>query len=62
MIRHETADAIQLFTTDRAEGRIPRKQIEKMAPSTMSVMPQGLERVLAEEQLRDLVAYLGSLK
>ncbi|MBI1915690.1 MAG: HEAT repeat domain-containing protein [Planctomycetes bacterium] len=62
MIRRETADAIYLFTTDRSEVRIPRTQIEEMTPSSVSVMPQGLEKVLSAEQLRDLIAFLGSLK
>lgn len=62
LIRRETADALHLLTTDRAELRILRTQIEEMTPSPVSVMPQGLEKVLTDSQLRDLVAYLRSLK
>lgn len=62
LIRRETADALHLLTTDRAEVRIPRTQIEEMTPSSVSVMPQGLEKVLTEEQLRDLIVFLRTLK
>jgi putative heme-binding domain-containing protein len=62
MIRRETADAIHLFTTDRTEVRIPRTQIEEITPSSVSVMPQGVEQLLSAEQLLDLIAFLGSLK
>ncbi len=62
LIRRETADAIHLLTTDRAEVRIPRAQVDEMMPSSVSVMPQGLEKVLPVKQLHDLIAFLGSLK
>jgi len=62
LIRREMADAIHLLTTDRTEVRIPRSQVEEMMPSSISVMPEGLEKVLTERQLCDLIVFLHSLK
>ena len=62
LIRRESADAIHLITTDRAEVRIPRAEIEELKPSTTSVMPQGLDRLLTAEELLHVVAFLKTLK
>jgi putative heme-binding domain-containing protein len=62
LIRRETADAIHLVTTDRAEVRVRRAEIEEITPSAVSVMPQGIDQLLAPEQLLDLVAFLQTLK
>jgi putative heme-binding domain-containing protein len=37
---------------------IPRKDIDSMNPSTVSLMPDGLINTLKEEEILDLVAYL----
>ena len=42
--------------------RIPRAQIQSITPGTFSLMPQGLDRVLGDQDLADVVAYLQSLK
>ena len=42
--------------------RIPRTQIQAITPGTFSLMPQGLDRVLGDQDLADIVAYLQSLK
>jgi hypothetical protein len=42
--------------------RLPRSEVEEIAPGRESIMPQGLDRVLTSEELRDLLAYLASLK
>ena len=42
--------------------RIPRAQIQSITPGTFSLMPQGLDRVLGDQDLADIVAYLQSLK
>ncbi|MFO0945854.1 MAG: PVC-type heme-binding CxxCH protein [Planctomycetota bacterium] len=62
VLSRETADAVFLRTAQRNEVRLPRKEIESIAPSDVSVMPQGLDRTLSIEEFRDLVAYLESLK
>jgi len=62
VISRETADAIVLFTAQRAEIRIERDRIEELAPDKLSIMPQGLDRLLSRQELGDLVAYLKSLE
>lgn len=62
LIARETADAIHLFTTDRIEKRIPRSSIDALRQSRVSIMPQGLDRQLSGEELRDLIAFLASLR
>lgn len=62
VIAHETPAALHLRTAERTELRIPRDEIDEIVPSPVSIMPQGLDRVLRPDELRDLIAYLQSLK
>ncbi len=62
LLSRETAAAIFLRTTERAEVRVDRQAIEEMSPSRTSIMPQGLEKTLSQRELGDLLAYLRSLK
>jgi putative membrane-bound dehydrogenase-like protein len=62
IIARQTGEAVYLRTADRAEVRLPRAEVEEIAPGRESIMPQGLDRVLTSEELRDLLAYLASLK
>ena len=39
-----------------------REDIEELVPSTVSIMPKGLEQALGEQDLADLIAYLKTLK
>ena len=62
VITRETASAIYLRTAQRAEIRIARSGIHDMAPSRLSVMPQGVDQPMTVEQLCDLIAFLRTLK
>jgi putative heme-binding domain-containing protein len=62
IIVRETASMVYLRTARDAELRIPRRSIESIQPSAISIMPSGLDKLMTVEQLRDLVAYLTSLK
>jgi putative membrane-bound dehydrogenase-like protein len=62
LLSRETPEAIYLTTTDRTEIRIPRTTIELIKPSRQSIMPQGLENQMSRQELRDLLAFLRSLK
>ena len=62
LIRRESADTIHLVSTDGSEVRMPRAEIEEIKPSTLSIMPRGLDKQITLEQLRDLVAFLNTLK
>ena len=62
VIHKETDDTIILWTLQREEVRIARSEVKEIVSSKVSVMPQGLERSLTSDDLRDLLAYLSSLK
>ncbi len=62
IITRQTADAVHLRTADLAEIRIPRTAIEEMKESNTSIMPKGLDTVLSEDELRNLLTYLQQLK
>jgi putative heme-binding domain-containing protein len=62
ILARESTDAVYLLTTERVEIRIPREEIDTFAPGRVSIMPQGLETTLTPRELRDLLAYLQSLR
>jgi putative heme-binding domain-containing protein len=62
VITRETPEAIYLFSTDRVETRVPRAEVETLAQSTVSIMPEGMEAQLNRQELADLIAFLQSLK
>ncbi|HZE95714.1 MAG TPA: PVC-type heme-binding CxxCH protein [Planctomycetota bacterium] len=62
LISRETADAIYLFTAERNEKRVPRASIDMIQMGKISIMPQGLDAQLSRDELRDLIAFLRSLK
>jgi putative membrane-bound dehydrogenase-like protein len=62
LIVRETAEAIVLFTPDRVEKRIPRSSIDEIRQGKISVMPQGLDAQISRDELRDLIAFLMSLR
>jgi hypothetical protein len=54
----ETAEAIFLRTGASADTRIPRKEIEALTLSNVSLMPEGFDKVLSRQELSDLVEFL----
>ncbi|HEY2841322.1 MAG TPA: PVC-type heme-binding CxxCH protein [Pirellulales bacterium] len=62
LIVRETPTAIYLLTPDRNELRVDRRDVESLQPSRLSIMPEGLDRVLSPDELRDLIAFLRTLK
>ncbi len=58
LIRGEDADELILATGPNQLERIARREIEEMRPSTVSVMPAGLEQQLTTQELADLIAFL----
>lgn len=61
-IESEAANFILLRAVDQSRHKILRDQIESISPSSVSLMPLGLDRTMTSQQLSDLVAYLHSLK
>jgi putative membrane-bound dehydrogenase-like protein len=62
LIRGETADDLLLATGVNQEARIARRDIEEMRPSSVSIMPAGLDQQLSHQELADLVAFLKECK
>ncbi|QDV45972.1 Arylsulfatase [Stieleria neptunia] len=61
VITRETADSIHLQQQTGDPIVIGRDTIEELSPSTVSIMPQGMETTLSEQELADLVAWLRDL-
>ena len=62
MIVRETAGAVYLRTSDLAEVRVARAQVETMTPSRVSLMPEGLEKTMTRQELSDLLEFLYAQK
>ncbi len=62
VLRSETADEIVLATGINQEARIARREIDEIRPSTVSIMPAGLDQQLSPQELADLVAFLKACK
>jgi putative heme-binding domain-containing protein len=61
LIAAETATSVTLRRAEKAEETILRSQIESIAGTAKSLMPEGLERQLSHQDLADLIAYLQAL-
>jgi len=62
VLRKDSPDEVILATGPTTEVRIARSDIADMRPSTVSVMPAGLEQQLSKQELADLVAFLKATK
>ncbi|MBS0266578.1 MAG: c-type cytochrome [Planctomycetes bacterium] len=62
LIKNESTQEILLATGPREEARIARDDIEEIRPSTVSVMPSGLDQQLSPQDLADLIAFLRAAK
>jgi putative heme-binding domain-containing protein len=58
LIARETSDALYLRTAELAEIRVARNEVEDLTPSNVSLMPEGLEKVLTRQELSDLLEFL----
>ncbi len=62
ILKADRTDEVVLTVSATEEVRIARKDIDELKPSTVSVMPAGLDQQLTKQELADLVAFLKSLK
>jgi len=62
VMTRETADALVLTSNQRVDQKVLRNDIEEMTASPVSTMPAGIDQTLNADELRDLMAYLESLK
>ena len=61
-ILDKTENKITLKMMGATIKEIQRKDIESLEPMEKSLMPEGLDKVMEQEELVDLVAYLETLK
>jgi putative heme-binding domain-containing protein len=54
----EQTDKTLTIQTQQERVTIPKSDVERTKPSTLSLMPDGLLTPLSPEQVRDLVGYL----
>jgi putative heme-binding domain-containing protein len=62
IITRKAADAIELVTAERAEVRVPRRAIDSIERSPVSIMPQGLDTQLSRQELSDVIVFLRALR
>ena len=58
IIREKRPEMIFLGTAPETSIRIPTKDIITIEPSDISMMPQGLDQLLTEQEFSDLMAYI----
>lgn len=62
VLKKDAPDEIVIVVAADKEERIARDQIESIAPSTISLMPAGLEQQLTVQEIADLLAFLKACK
>jgi len=62
IVQGEDADTLTLVSNATQSTRVPKADIDEIAPAAVSVMPAGLDRQLSDQELADLVTYLRSSK
>ncbi|HXG60774.1 MAG TPA: hypothetical protein VNO22_05350, partial [Planctomycetota bacterium] len=62
ILARRTEEGIVLRDAAGAETALPRRRIRDLRRGSVSIMPEGLERNLSEDEFRDLLAFLRSLR
>jgi putative membrane-bound dehydrogenase-like protein len=62
IITEESASAIILRRSEGATDAIPREQIEQVQSTGVSLMPEGLEKVLTVRDFADLIAFVRTIR
>lgn len=62
LVKSDSAEELVLATGPKEQVRIAKDDIEELRPSTVSVMPSGLDQQLSIQDLADLVAFLKAAK
>ncbi|MEK6234190.1 MAG: hypothetical protein N2C14_05735, partial [Planctomycetales bacterium] len=57
----EIGDSLRIRNAN-GEVTVPKNQVDQRAIQKLSIMPEGQEKLLSRDELRDLLAYLLSLK
>ena len=62
IIAEESAAALLLKRAEGASDVVPREQIEAVASTGLSLMPEGLEKGLTPQDFADLIAFVRSIR
>ena len=62
VIQHESPDSVYISNASGIKELILREKIKSIARSPISLMPAGFESLLSNQDLSDLIAFLGSCK
>jgi putative membrane-bound dehydrogenase-like protein len=62
LIKKDAADEIVIATGADQEVHVLRADVDEVQPSTVSVMPAGLDQQLSKQDLADLIAFLKACK
>jgi putative heme-binding domain-containing protein len=62
MLTQQTADSVFVRDSSGAETRVHKDDIDEMDRQATSMMPEGMDRLLTREELRDLLAFLQGQK
>jgi putative membrane-bound dehydrogenase-like protein len=62
VVREETSDEMVLATAADKQVRIAKSEIEEFSPSSVSVMPAGLDKQLTLQEMADLLEFLKAAK
>jgi putative heme-binding domain-containing protein len=62
IITDESANSITVKRPEGATDVIPRDQIEMIASTGLSLMPEGLEKGLSVQDFADLIAFVRSIR
>ncbi|MFM1801269.1 MAG: hypothetical protein RJA81_621, partial [Planctomycetota bacterium] len=60
ILQSENTESLTLVINATESQNIPKADIEEITPSTVSVMPAGLDKQLTTQELADLITYLMS--
>jgi putative heme-binding domain-containing protein len=62
ILKKDAPDEVVVVVAADKEERIPRAEVAEIGPSSVSLMPSGLEQQLTPQDLADLVAFLKASK
>jgi len=62
MLAAETATSVTLLRAESAQDTVLRLNIEELRSTSLSLMPEGLEKEISPQAMSDLIAYLSSLQ
>lgn len=62
ILARQSKETVVLYDASGSELRLRTDGVEQMEVSRRSLMPEGVANVLARDEIRDLLAYLQTLR